>query len=75
MSTITTTVLRDGRIEIHAPEFAEGQVVDVVIQSRPEHDRNRSVFEILADYPGHVMFESAEEVDAYIRTERDSWER
>lgn len=75
MSTITTTVQRDGRIEIHAPEFTEGQVVDVMIQARPEQERKRSVFEILADYPGQVLFKTAEEVDAYIQAERDSWER
>ena len=75
MSTITTTVQRDGLIEVHAPEFAEGQVVDVVIQARPEQQQKRSVFEILANYPGGVLFKSADEVDAYIQAERDSWER
>ena len=75
MSTITTTVQSGGRIEILAPEFAEGQVVEVQIQARSEQNGKRSVFEILADYPGRVLFKTAEEVDSYIRAERDSWER
>jgi hypothetical protein len=33
----------------------------------------RRLSDVLADYPGGQLFRTAEEVDAYIRTERDSW--
>jgi hypothetical protein len=35
----------------------------------------RSILAVLADAPGHLVFETAEEVDAYLRSERDAWER
>lgn len=33
-----------------------------------------SLVEVLASAPGHHAFQSADEVDAYIRSERDVWE-
>ena len=33
-----------------------------------------SLVDVLASAPGHLAFQSAEEVDAYIRSERDGWE-
>jgi len=38
-----------------------------------ERMRGKSVREIVAMLPGHQLFKTAEEVDAYIREERDSW--
>lgn len=35
----------------------------------------RRAADIIADFPGHLVFNTPEEVDAYIREERDSWER
>ena len=33
-----------------------------------------SLVEVLANAPGHLAFQSADEVDAHIRAERDAWD-
>ena len=73
---VKTVVQPDGTIEVSAPGLAPGQEVTVSIEAEGEAPtEKRHVLDILADLPGHQMFQSAEEVDAYIREERDSWER
>lgn len=32
-----------------------------------------SLVEVLASAPGHLAFQSADEVDSYIRSEREAW--
>ena len=66
----------DGTIEIRAPELAPGQEVEITVevQAMPEETKRRAR-EYLAEMPGHLEFQTAEEVDAYIREERDSWDR
>ena len=66
----------DGTIEIRAPELAPGQEVEITVelQATPEETTHRAS-EYLAEMPGHLEFQTAEEVDAYIREERDSWDR
>lgn len=39
----------------------------LLTQERP------SLLDVLEQAPGHLMFQSAEEVDTYIQAERDSW--
>ena len=65
----------DGTIEIRAPELAPGQEVEVTLEVQAEPEVGRHVSEIIKDLPGHLEFLTAEEVDAYIREERDSWDR
>lgn len=65
----------DGKIEINAPELAPGQHVKITIEPRSAPIEKRPAIEILRDSPGHRLFKTAEEVDAYIREERDSWDR
>ena len=48
-------------------------VVVTIEDSKPGEQRH--VIDILTALPGHQLFHSAEEVDAYIREEHDSWER
>lgn len=73
---IKTTVLPDGKIEIRAPELIPGQQANVfVVLENEEPVEKRPVREVLANLPRHRLFKTAEEVDAYIREERDSWER
>lgn len=43
--------------------------------SEEPRTEKRHVIDILAELPGHRLFKTAEEVDAYIREERDSWDR
>lgn len=82
MSTIVrreAVVGPDGKIEISVPELEPGQHVTVTIQPEqvtPEAPREgMSVYDIVKDLPGGRLFKTAEEVDEYLRQERDSWER
>ena len=71
----TRAVVRpDGSIEIRAPELTPGQEVEVTIEAPAESEEKKNVIEIVKDLPGHLEFQAAEEVDAYIREERDSWD-
>lgn len=80
MGTVIHTravVKPDGSIEIRAPELTPGQEVEITIEAQaaePEEKKRRAI-EYLAEMPGHLQFQTAEEVDAYIREERDSWDR
>ncbi len=69
---VTTTVLPGGRIVVEDPELSEGDEVHVVVQPAASSTR-RSATQILADAAGRQSFQTAEEVDDYIREERDSW--
>jgi len=73
---VKTVVLPGGKIEISIPELIPGQQATVVVtieDRKPSEQRH--VIDILRDLPGHQLFQSAEEVDAYIREEHDAWER
>lgn len=70
----------DGKIEISAPELQLGQRVSVTIE--PETDdasasstAEPSLYDLVKDLPGGRLFKTADEVDAYLRQERDSWDR
>jgi hypothetical protein len=65
----------DGKIEITAPELAPGQKVQLIVWPVPSEQDKRHVIDIIKDLPGGRLFKTAEEVDAYIREERDSWDR
>jgi hypothetical protein len=74
---IQTTVGPGHRIEVTAPELEEGRVVEVVV-SPAESDRPRegqSLLEFLDSLPpGPRLFKTPEEVDEYLRRERESWD-
>jgi hypothetical protein len=74
---IKTTVLPGGKIEIIAPELIAGQQATVIVKVESEQPEKLTITERLAraNYYGGALFKTAEEVDAYIREERDSWER
>jgi hypothetical protein len=73
---VKTVVLPGGRIEISTPELIPGQQVTVVVTIEDNKSaEQRHVIDILTALPGHQLFQSAEEVDTYIREEHDSWER
>ena len=75
IETIETTVLPGGRIEISSPELIAGQKAKVTVAVESEPVKKRSAVDILAEAQGQRLFKTAEEVDAYIREERASWER
>jgi hypothetical protein len=72
---IKTTILPGGKIEISAPELPPGKQVDVfVVVEGEEPTKKRHALDIISEFRGHGVFKTAEEVDAYIREERDSWD-
>jgi hypothetical protein len=73
---ISTTVLRGNKIEITAPDLKEGDSVDVfVFPSEVGRDPHSSALEIIGALKGHRLFQSVEEVDRYLRQEREAWDR
>jgi hypothetical protein len=72
---VKTIVLPGGKIEISTPELIPGKRATVVVTIEDdEAAQQRHVIDILTALPGHQLFHSTEEVDAYIREERGSWE-
>ena len=73
---LTGTVQPGGRIAVSSPQLPAGKAVEIIVlfPQEPEVMR-RSVVDVLAEAPGHLVFQTAEEVDAYIREERDAWDR
>jgi hypothetical protein len=73
---MTALVQPGGKIELTDQELPEGQSVEVIVllPSTSVVPR-RSILDVLADAPGHLAFQTADEVDSYLREERDAWER
>ena len=65
-----------GKIEIIDAQLPVGVPVEVIVllPHAPAMPRC-SLLAVLADAPGHLAFQTAEEVDASLRSERDAWER
>ena len=74
---IQTTILPGGKIEVSAPELPPGKRANVfVVIEDEEPQEKRHVLDMRSStFSGHRLFQTAEEVDANIREERDSWER
>lgn len=71
----TAQVQPGGKIEVVDAQLPEGTSVEVIILlAQAEQNTGHSILDVLADAPGHLAFETADEVDAYIRAERDAWE-
>lgn len=72
-------VVKPGRrIELIAPDgMREGDELDVVLltNDQPGNAPSRTFLDILDALPRNIgFFKSVQEVDAYVRNERDSWE-
>ncbi len=72
----------DGKIEISAPEFQPEQRVSITIAAEPDAgmaanppDNRIPMIDPMDEAPGQQLFKTADEVDEYIRQERDSWDR
>jgi hypothetical protein len=73
---VTTTVRPGGKIEVADPQLPSGQSVDVIVLFRqPLVTGRRSIVDILAEAPGQILFHTPEDVEAYLREERDAWDR
>ena len=65
-----------GKIEVSAPELQPGQRVAITIEPEPDATTSEpSLYDLIKEEPGGRLFKTAEEVDDYIRQERDSWDR
>lgn len=71
---VRTTVLPGGKVEIIDQGLTEGENVEVVISPTPV-PTGRSIMEILNSGPERRLFQSAEEVKAYLKEEKASWHR
>ena len=72
---VKTVVLPGGKKEISTPELIPGRRATVVITIEDnETIEQPHVIDILKTLAGHRLYQSAEEVDTYIREERDAWE-
>ena len=71
---IRTTVQPGGKVEIASPELEAGQTVDVVVLHESSV-KGRSVMEIINSGPERRLFQTAEEVRAYLAEEKASWDR
>jgi hypothetical protein len=66
----------DGTITLTVPELQPGQRVSVTIDAAGTAPmRTRRATDVINEVPGHLEFQTAEEVDAYLKEERDSWDR
>jgi hypothetical protein len=71
---LRTTVLPGNRVEVSAPELPEGRGATVLILLDDPSPPKRRLSDVLGQYAGGQLFRSAEEVDAYLRAERESWD-
>lgn len=71
---VRTTVLPGGKVEIVSPELEAGQTVDVVVLHESSAG-GRSIMEILNSGPERRLFQTAEDVKAYLAEEKASWDR
>lgn len=72
----TGTVQPGGRVEVSSTQLPLGKDVDVIVLFPRESETvRRSVTDVLAEAPGQLIFQTAEEVDAYIREEDAAWDR
>lgn len=73
---LSGTVQPGGRVEVSSSQLPSGKAVEVIVLFPQEAEvTRRSIMDVLADAPGHLAFQTAEEVEAYLREEHDSWER
>ena len=71
---VKTTVQPGGKVEFASPELEAGQTVDVVVLHESSA-KGRSITEILNSGPERRLFETADEVKAYLAEEKASWDR
>ena len=68
------TVQKGGRIVIDVPELPPGSQAEVIVRPSPARKKvSRSLVSFIGSCKG--MFKTAEEIDKFIREERDAWER
>jgi len=72
---IKTKVLPGKKVQVFSGSLIEGQPVDVfVVMPVSPHQKRKSVLQLLESTSAPNVFSTSEEVEAYIREERDSWD-
>lgn len=71
---LKTMVQPGGKVEFASPELEAGETVDVVVMHE-SNTKGRSIMEILNSGPEARLFQTAEEVRAYLEEEKESWHR
>jgi hypothetical protein len=73
---VKTKVLPGGKIEVTDRALSAGEEVDVIVLL-PESPvtARRSAMDILAEAPGHRLFKTVADVEAYLQQEREAWDR
>ena len=71
---VKRTAQPGGKVEFASPELEAGQTVDVVVLHESSV-KGRSIMEILNSGPERLLFQTAEEVGAYLGQEKASWDR
>lgn len=72
---LQTKVLEGNKIEINTPELEVGVNVDIFVKVSDNRSQKKlSVKDIIKDLPGQQIFKTGEEVDQYLRQERESWD-
>ena len=72
--SIRTKVLSGGRVEVIAPGFCEGELVDVLVRQQPAEGGRRSMLDLIGSVPTKTAAEW-EELERSLREERDAWDR
>lgn len=65
------TVLSGGRIELCAPELAEGTQAEVIVIEERTPQTLRPLTELIGQ--GRGAYATPEAADAFLRRERDAW--
>ena len=72
---VKTVILPGDKIEISTAELIPGRRATVVVTIEDDDPIEQPhVIDIPKTLAGHRLYQSAEEVDAYIREERDAWD-
>jgi len=62
-----------GKIELQSPDLPAGLEAEVIVLVPPQQRRTRSLTDFIGAAKG--TYASPEEADAFIRAERNAWER
>lgn len=74
--SIKTKVLAGGRVEVVAPGFREGDVVDVLVRPEVTPNGRQSMLDLIAGMPAGTRKEADwEALERALREERDAWDR
>jgi hypothetical protein len=69
----TVPVQPGGKVQFSAPELEFATEAEVIVLVEESNKGTRSLASFIGS--GKGLFKSPEEVDAYIRSERDAWEK